>query len=84
MNNVIKKYATTITKEQIVSYALKENVKITQEEVNIIYNSIKNDIDILLSENSISYLNSQKSNLSKELYTKILELYNKYKVYLKN
>ncbi|MEG1015674.1 MAG: hypothetical protein RR984_03205 [Bacilli bacterium] len=84
MNNVIKKYASTITKEQIVSYALKENVKITQEEVNIIYNSIKNDIDILLSENSISYLNSQKSNLSKELYTKILELYNKYKVYLKN
>lgn len=82
MNNLIKRYAQNLSKEDIISFAKKEDIQITSDEVNIIYDSIKNNIDILLSKDAISYLQRFKTLLSNEVYDKIIELYNKYKDFI--
>lgn len=81
--NIIKMYANKITKEDIVNFAQKENVNITENETNIILNAIKNDIDILLSENAIIYLESYKGKISDNLYKKLEDLYYKYEKFTK-
>lgn len=82
LNNLIKKYAEKLTKDDIRNFALKENVNITNNEVNIIYDSIKNDTDTLLSKDALSYINKFKPLLSDEVYNKIIEKYNKYKDFI--
>jgi len=81
--NIIKMYAYKITKDDIVNFAQKENVNITENETNIILNAIKNDIDILLSENAIIYLESYKGKISDNLYKKLEDLYYKYEKFTK-
>ena len=81
--NIIKVYANKITKEDIVNFAQKENVNITENETNIILNAIKNDIDILLSENAIIYLESYKGKISDNHYKKLEDLYYKYEKFTK-
>ena len=78
MNSLIKKYAQNLRKEDIYSFAEKEGVGISSSEVNIIYDSIKNNIDILLSKDALSYIQRFKNHLSEEVYEKIIEKYNKY------
>ena len=81
--NIIKMYSYKITKDDIVNFAQKENVNITENETNIILNAIKNDIDILLSENAIIYLESYKGKISDNLYKKLEDLYYKYEKFTK-
>lgn len=82
MKDIIKKYANNISKEDIILFCVKEKVKICDNEVNIIYNCIKNDIDILLSDKSKEYLIGLKKKLNNDLYNKIIELYGKYSKHL--
>ena len=81
--NIIKMYAYKITKDDIVNFARKENVNITENETNIIFNAIKNDIDTLLSEIAIIYLESYKGKISDNLYKKLEDLYYKYEKFTK-
>lgn len=82
MNNLIKKYVENLKKQDIYDFAFKENIKITNSEVNIIYDSIKNNLDILLSKDALNYIKRFKSLLSDEVYNKILEKYEKYKDFI--
>ena len=78
---LIKKYVTKITKEDIKKYALTQNEVLTEEESNIILNHIKKYHLELLNKNTSSF-NILKQNLRKELFTKIVNLYNEYNHYL--
>ena len=79
--SVIKRYAANVTKNDIVSFAYKENVMVSDAEVDIIFKAIHFDIDVLL-EDPIAYLEDYKDKLSDEVYLKLLEFYNKYKKFM--
>lgn len=74
-------YASKITKEDILNYAKKENINLTSEEVNIIYNAIKNDTNEILN-NFDNYIIKYKNILRNEIYNKILELKEQYKNFI--
>lgn len=78
---LIKKYVTKITKEDIKKYALTQNEILTEEESIIILNHIKKYHLELLNKNTSSF-NILKQSLRKELFTKIVNLYNEYNNYL--
>ena len=78
---LIKKYVTKITKEDIIKYALTQNEVLTEEESIIILNHIKKYHLELLNKNTSSF-NILKQSLRKELFTKIVNLYNEYNCYL--
>ena len=80
--SLIKNYALNITKEKILTFASNNNISLTNKDLNVIYNSIKNDIDIILSDKCDEYLETKKDVLSKEVYLKILEYKKKYLKYL--
>ena len=79
--SVIKRYAANVTKNDIVSFAYKENVMVSDAEVDIIFKAIHFDIDVLL-EDPIAYLEDYKGKLSDEVYSKLLEFYSKYKKFI--
>ena len=80
--NIIKAYSKKITKEDIIKYSLKENIHLTSNELNTIYNSIKNDIDIILSNKIYDYVKSKKHLFNIDVYNKMIELINKYKDFI--
>ncbi len=82
MNNLVKKYVDSLTKEDIKNFANKEGIEISNNEINIIYSTIKSNIDILLSKDALSFIKRYKSHLSDEVYDKIIEKYNKYKDFI--
>lgn len=82
MNDLVKNYVKNLNKQDIKNFALKEKVNITDKEVNILYDAIKNNTDILLSSKALMFIKSFKELLSPEVYNKILEKYNKYKNFI--
>ena len=81
MNNIIKKYIDTLTKEDIYTFIKNNNYVINDNDINTIYFYIKNYSTSLI-DNPIYYLNKLKEDISINTYEIILELYNKYKKYI--
>lgn len=81
--NILKNYISKLDRNTINNYALKEHIKLTKEELEIIYNSIKNDYDIITTTDFYKYLSKFKDKLSNTVYNKLSELYEKYKGYLR-
>ncbi len=81
-NEMIKKYASNIQKKDILDFAQKEGINITESELNTLYNVIKNNADDLLSEDFYSYIKKYKEKFSPSLYSKIIEKYEKYKGFI--
>ena len=79
--NIIINYIKKITKEDIKKYISKENIQHTKEEIDLIYNSIKNDYNEILN-NFQNYIQKIKDKLNPNLYTKIIEKYNQYKKFI--
>lgn len=80
--SLIKLYASKIDHEKIYLFAKNEGININSDEVNLILSIIRNDINEILDNNALMVLEKNKSSLSEPVYNKILELYEKYKVFL--
>lgn len=78
----ITEYIKKLTKEDILRYGIKQNIVLTKDELDIIYNYIKNKYQDIF-DNPIKVINEIKGNVRDNVYNKILELYNKYKNYIK-
>lgn len=72
-----------LTKQDIIKFSKKENVSLTEIELNIIYNYIKKDWLIIVKNDPTPIFNDLKTKLQPNTYNKIIELYNKYKSYKK-
>ena len=70
-------YIDKLTKQDIINYINKNKLSVTNNEIDLIYNSVKQDYIIILN-NPINYLNNIKDKLSISTYNKLLELYTKY------
>lgn len=79
--NLIINYINKITKQDIEKYISKENIEHTKEEIDLIYESIKNDYYEILN-NFQNYIQKVKGKLNPNLYNKIIEKYNKYKEFI--
>ena len=78
----ITEYIKKLTKEDILRYGIKQDIVLTKDELDIIYNYIKNKYQDIF-DNPIKVINEIKGNVRDNVYNKILELYNKYKNYIK-
>lgn len=75
-------YIKNIKREDIVNYLSKECISASNEEIDMIYNAIKNDYNEILETNFMSYISNYKLNFNPELYKKIIEKYNQYKKFI--
>lgn len=78
---IIYKYIDRIRKIDIMNYGIKEGIELNDEEINLIYFYIKNRyLDFF--DNPDKILNEINGNVRDNVYSKIIELYNKYKRYI--
>lgn len=86
IEKLIKRYVDKITINDVYNFALKENIKLNDDEANIIYSYIKNDWKKIVFDDYKPILEKAKPKLNNETYLKIEELIikfkNKYKYYL--
>ncbi len=75
---LISEYIRRLTKKDIINYTQKEGINLTEKELDIIYNHIKNDYKEFLTKNPIPILNQLKEEVTPKTYNKVLELYDKY------
>lgn len=74
---IIKSYIKSISKDDIMNYAKKNNINLTNKELDIIYFEIKNNYnDIINNPNEALY--NIKSKVSSNTYDKLYELYTIY------
>lgn len=76
--NLLKKYIDRLRKEDILNYSIKENIKLTERELNIIYNAIKNRFNEIYND-GITIIDEYKNMLENNTYIKLKELYIKAK-----
>ncbi|MDD5979839.1 MAG: hypothetical protein PUC23_01850 [bacterium] len=80
---MIEKYINKLTKEDILKFSYTQNVKLTHEELDIIYFYIKEYWKQIVKSDPTSIFMELKEKLSTNVYNKMIELYNKYKGYKK-
>ena len=75
----IEKYINNMSIDDVLEYANKFKISITDKEANILYNTIKDNWEVIVFNNHIPVLNSIKDKISKELYDNLNTLINEYK-----
>ncbi len=75
----IKKYVDMLTKEDILKFASLNNVELSSNEVDIIYNAIKNEWKTIVFDDYKIILNKYKNNFPVEKLKKIEDLILLYK-----
>lgn len=83
-SKLILKYINNLTKNDIMLLASSNNIKLNNDEVDIIYNYIKKDYKILLYGNSEPIFNDLKNKINYDSYEKIKYFFNFYKKKYKN
>ena len=78
--NLIYLYIKRIKKEDILEFAKRQDIILNNNELDLIYDYIKNKTDNILDDPEY-VLEEIKDKLSYEVYLKILELYFKYEDY---
>ena len=79
---LLKNYISKLTKQDIINYLSKECIPASNEEIDMIYNAIKNDYEEILETNFMSYISNYKLNFNPALYRTIIEKYNQYKKFI--
>ncbi len=74
---IIKSYVKQLTKDDIIKFAKKNDIILTNDELNLIYQAIKNDYDNILANPELALKNA-KNKLNSNTYNKIYELYTIY------
>lgn len=81
---IINNYINNLTKNDIVYFGLKNGIELTNQELDYVYKTIKNDYKVLLSDNYECIFNEGKNYLSSENYIKICNLFMDYRNKFKN
>lgn len=78
MNKVLLiNYLNKLKKEDIYNYALTNQITLNNNELDIIYDYIKNRYNDIIN-NPVDILNEIKNKIDNKTYLLILNLYNKY------
>lgn len=79
MNNIIINFINNMKKEDILKFATKNNLYLSNQELDFIYSFIKNNHQSILKDPSSFDITLYKNNFSNENYQFISNLVNKYK-----
>ena len=82
MLNMIGQHINNISKGDINTFALKNNIKLNNNELDFIYNFIKTRYKEVLSNPNSFNFTKYKNNFSNENFIKINGLINRYKMLL--
>lgn len=78
MFNLIQRYMSKISKEDINNFAIKKDINLNENELDFTYNFIKKNWNQILSNPNMLNLDRYKSNYSDENFNKIKILFNEY------
>lgn len=79
--NIIKNYVDKLTKEDIINYSKKEDIFLNDNEINVIYDEIKNKWKQLYNGNTRA-ITDLENKINNKAYNKLIDLYNTYKKFL--
>ncbi len=79
MDKLIKEYIDKITISDINKFAIKNNINLDNNELNLIYKYIKNDWKTIIYGNYNIILNDLKNKIDINKYNKIENLFYKFK-----
>ena len=71
--SIIEKYVEKLTKQDIINYTKKQNIELSDQEINTIYEYIKTKYKDFIN-NKEQILNELKTKLTKKTYQKLEEL----------
>ncbi len=78
-DKLIENYVNKLSKNDILYFCNKENINISNKDLDIIYIYIKKYWKIVLKKDPSNIFNELKNLLENNTYNKLIELYNKYK-----
>lgn len=79
MEFVLKDIVNKLSEDDIRNFAFKEGICLTNDELKTIYVYIKNYWHIFFKGDATFLFEELKDKLEPKTYTKVVELYNKYK-----
>lgn len=79
MFQLVKNYIDNLTIEKVNEIALKNNINLSNQELNFLYSFIKKNYEALYANPNVD-LSKYKKNFSEENYNKIINLINEYKI----
>lgn len=79
---IIKAYAMSLTPSKVKEFALKEGISISDEEAVLFVDTIRENADYILDGHALEVIESKKHMMSEDAYSKLLELFNKYKKFI--
>ena len=79
LKHYIEKYVKKMSINDVYKFAKKNNVELTDNEANVIFDAIKEDWETLVFGNHNVILDKNKNKLNSNLYNKINELILEYK-----
>ncbi len=74
MYNLISRYMTHFTKEDVKNFALKNQVDLNEEELSFTYEFVKKNWELILRNPNLLNLERYKDHFSEENYQKIQKL----------
>lgn len=82
MSNIIENFILNLKKEDVIKFANKNNLKVTDHEIDFVYSFIKSNYKQVLKNPNSFDLAIYKNNFSNENYLFLNNLINKYKRFL--
>ena len=79
MFQLVKNYIDNLTIEKVNEIALKNNINLSNQELNFLYSFIKKNYEALYANPNVD-LSKYKNNFTEENYNKIINLINEYKI----
>lgn len=76
---LIGEYVKRLTKEDITKFAYKQGITLKDKELNIIFNTIKENYKTLIYGNARNILDDLKDKVEPLTYNKIITLYKEFK-----
>lgn len=80
---LISEYVKRLKKEDIANFALKQGVTLDKNELDLIYNHVKNDYKTFIYGNPRPILDDVKTKVKPLTYNKIETLYQQFKGFVK-
>ena len=78
MYNLVKRYVSNLTKEQLNDFALKNDVTLSESELDFVYVFVKKNWEMIFRNPNLLQLERYKKQFSEENFVKIQKLFAMY------
>ncbi len=75
MYNLVKRYMDNLTKEQVMNFAQKNQIFLSQEELDFTYTFVKKNWEMIFRNPNLLKLERYKDKFSEENFIKIQKLF---------